>query len=32
MVTKRPKRPRDPIHLARLIGDILTDQVADRAG
>lgn len=30
MTTKRLKRPRDPIALAKLIGDIATGQVADR--
>ena len=30
MATKRLKRPRDPIALAKLIGDIATGQVADR--
>jgi hypothetical protein len=29
MTTKRLKRPRDPIALAKLIGDIATGQVAD---
>ncbi|MDP1547853.1 MAG: hypothetical protein Q8L87_17735 [Anaerolineales bacterium] len=28
-MTKRLKRPRDPISLAKLIGDIATGQVAD---
>jgi len=28
-VAKRLKRPRDPISLAKLIGDIATGQVAD---
>jgi len=30
MVTKRKKRPRDPIQLAKLIGDIATGQVQDQ--
>lgn len=29
MATKRLKRPRDPIQLAKLIGDIATGQVKD---
>lgn len=29
MATKRIKRPRDPISLAKLIGDIATGQTAD---
>jgi hypothetical protein len=29
MATKRLKRPRDPIVLAKLIGDIATGQVTD---
>lgn len=29
MATKRIKRPRDPIALAKLIGDIATGQVKD---
>jgi len=29
--TKRLKRPRDPVQLGKLIGDILTGQVEDRA-
>lgn len=29
MATKRLKRPRDPIALAKLIGDIATGQVKD---
>ena len=29
MATKRIPRPRDPISLAKLIGDIATGQVAD---
>jgi hypothetical protein len=29
MTTKRLKRPRDPIQLAKLIGDIATGQVRD---
>ena len=32
MTAKRLKRPRDPVQLGKLIGDILTGQVADRAG
>lgn len=31
MVQKRKKRPRDPIQLAKLIGDIATGQVEDQA-
>jgi len=31
MTTKRLKRPRDPIALAKLIGDIATGQVEDKA-
>ncbi|HXS42702.1 MAG TPA: hypothetical protein VN766_21070, partial [Stellaceae bacterium] len=31
MTTKRLKRPRDPLQLAKLIGDIATGQVEDRA-
>lgn len=30
MATKRLKRPRDPIALAKLVGDIATCQVIDR--
>lgn len=30
MPTKRLKRPRDPVQLAKLIGDIATGQVEDR--
>lgn len=30
-MTKRLKRPRDPISLAKLIGDIATGQVKDDA-
>ena len=30
MATKRLKRPRDPIALAKLIGDIATGQVVDK--
>lgn len=30
MTEKRLKRPRDPVQLAKLIGDILTGQVEDR--
>jgi hypothetical protein len=29
-VTKRPKRPRDPAQLAKLIVDIATGEVEDR--
>lgn len=29
MATKRLKRPRDPVELGKLIGDILTGQVED---
>lgn len=29
MATKRLKRPRDPIQLGKMIGDILTGQVED---
>lgn len=29
MATKRLKRPRDPVQLAKLIGDIATGQVTD---
>jgi len=28
-MTKHPKRPRDPLQLAKLIGDIATGQVKD---
>ncbi len=31
MVAKRLTRPRDPVQLGKLIGDILTGQVEDRA-
>jgi hypothetical protein len=31
MPTKRLKRPRDPLQLAKLIGDIATGQVEDKA-
>ncbi len=31
MTAKRLKRPRDPVQLGKLIGDILTGQVEDRA-
>jgi hypothetical protein len=31
MTTTRLKRPRDPVQLGKLIGDILTGQVEDRA-
>lgn len=30
MTEKRLKRPRDPVQLGKLIGDILTGQVEDR--
>src|SRR6185369_13359920 len=30
MATKRLKRPRDPVQLAKLIGDIATGRVEDR--
>lgn len=30
MTTKRIKRPRDPVELGKLIGDILTGQIEDR--
>lgn len=30
MAEKRLKRPRDPVQLGKLIGDILTGQVEDR--
>jgi hypothetical protein len=30
MTTTRKKRPRDPLQLAKLIGDIATGQVEDR--
>jgi hypothetical protein len=32
MTAKRLRRPRDPFQLGKLIGDILTGQVADIAG
>ena len=31
MATKRLKRPRDPVQLGKLVGDILTGQIEDRA-
>jgi len=31
MTTKRIPRPRDPVQLGKLIGDILTGQVEDHA-
>ena len=31
MTAKRLKRPRDPVQLGKLISDILTGQVEDRA-
>ena len=31
MTTKRLKRPRDPVELGKMIGDILTGQIEDRA-
>ena len=30
MATKRLKRPRDPVQLGKLVGDILTGQLEDR--
>jgi len=30
MTEKRLKRPRDPVQLGKLVGDILTGQVEDR--
>ena len=30
MAAKRLKRPRDPVELGKLVGDILTGQVEDR--
>jgi hypothetical protein len=30
MADKRIKRPRDPVQLAKLLGDILTGQVEDK--
>lgn len=30
-IAKRPKRPRDPISLGKLIGDIATGQAQDEA-
>ena len=30
MTTTRKKRPRDPVQLAKLIGDIATGQVVDQ--
>lgn len=30
MIEKRLKRPRDPVELGKLIGDILTGQVEDQ--
>ncbi len=30
MAVKRKKRPRDPVQLAKLIGDIATGQTEDR--
>ena len=32
MTAKRLKRPRDPVELGKLIGDILTGQIEDIAG
>ena len=29
MATKRPPRPRDPVQLAKMIGDIATGQATD---
>ena len=31
MTAKRLKRPRDPVQLGKLVGDILTGQVEDQA-
>jgi hypothetical protein len=31
MIARRLKRPRDPVQLGKLVGDILTGQVEDRA-
>jgi hypothetical protein len=31
MTAKRLPRPRDPVQLGKLIGDILTGQLEDRA-
>jgi hypothetical protein len=31
MTTKRLPRPRDPVQLSKLVGDILTGQIEDRA-
>ncbi|MGC9954211.1 MAG: hypothetical protein ABSD21_08030 [Rhizomicrobium sp.] len=31
MTAKRLKRPRDPVRLGKLVGDILTGQIKDRA-
>ena len=31
MTANRLKRPRDPVQLSKLIGDILTGQIEDRA-
>lgn len=31
MTAKRLKRPRDPVQLGKLIGDILTGEVEDKA-
>jgi hypothetical protein len=31
MTANRLKRPRDPVQLGKLIGDILTGQIEDRA-
>jgi len=30
MTAKRLKRPRDPVQLGKLVGDILTGQIEDR--
>lgn len=30
MAIKRIKRPRDPVQLAKLLGDILTGQIEDK--
>lgn len=29
-MTKHPKRPRDPLELAKLIGDIATGQITEK--
>ena len=30
MVGNRPKRPRDPVQLGKMVGDILTGQIEDQ--